>query len=464
MINAIIMASGFSRRMGRNKLMLLYNGKPLIDHVMDHVQGAGLSSVFLVSGNEEVLERGRLRNINTIYNGKADAGQSESVKAGILNSTECDAYMFFSGDQPLLDEETIRLLTGSFAENPGCIIVPAFRGRKGSPVIFPKRFREELLALSGDTGGREVIRNHPESVLLVEVSDSSMLLDIDTKEEYMELIELHPLKEDTVVVRGGGDIATGTIHRLHRCGYKVLVLETENPTAIRRRVSFCEAVYEGKAVVEGVTAKLISSLEDIRLCWEEGTIPVAVDPQGELIDILKPLAVVDAILAKRNLGTKRDMAPITIALGPGFEAGSDVDVVIETMRGHSLGRLIFEGSAIPDTGIPGEVAGHSEDRVIHSPADGIIKSAAGIGDAVSKGDIIAFIGTCEVRATIDGILRGMIRDKSSVFKGMKIADIDPRLDEKQNCFFISEKARNISGGVLEAILYLQNKEDKTCLQ
>ncbi|MBP1745156.1 MAG: hypothetical protein H6Q58_2134 [Firmicutes bacterium] len=464
MINAIIMASGFSRRMGRNKLLLLYNGKPLIDHVMDHVIGSGLSSVFLVSGNEDVLERGSLRNVSTIYNAKADAGQSESVKAGILNSPDCDAYMFFSGDQPLLDEETIRLLTESFSENPGLIIVPVFEGRKGAPVIFPKRFREELLALTGDTGGREIIRNHPGSVLLVEVRNSSMLLDIDTKEEYMELIESQPRNEDIVVVRGGGDIATGTIYKLRKCGYRVLVLETENPTAIRRKVSFCEAVYDGKAEVEGVTAKLVSSLEDISLCWEEGTVPVAVDPNGVLIGILKPLAVVDAILAKKNLGTKRDMAPITIALGPGFTAGSDVDVVIETMRGHSLGRLIFDGSAIPDTGIPGEIAGHSEDRVIKSPAAGIIEAAAGIGDTVSKGDVIARIGTCEVRATIDGILRGVIRDNSSVFKGMKIADIDPRLDEKPNCFFISEKARNIAGGVLEAILYLQNKEAKICLQ
>lgn len=464
MINAIIMASGFSRRMGRNKLMLLYNGKPLIDHVMDHVQGSGLSSLFLVSGNEEVLERGRQRNINTIFNSKADAGQSESVKAGILNSPECDAYMFFSGDQPLLDEETIRLLTESFAENPDLIIVPVFKGRKGAPVIFPKRFKEELLALSGDTGGREVISNHPGSVLLVDVKDNSMLLDIDTKEDYMELIELQPIHKDIVVVRGGGDIATGTIHKLYKCGFKVLVLETANPTAIRRSVSFCESVYDGRTVIEGVTAKLVRSQSEINECWEEGTIPVAVDPKGELISILKPLAVVDAILAKKNLGTKKDMAPITIALGPGFEAGSDVDVVIETMRGHSLGRLIFEGSAIPDTGIPGEIAGHSRDRVINSPAAGIIEAAAEIGDAVSKGDVIARIGTCSVRATIDGILRGIIRDNSSVFKGMKIADIDPRVDEKQNCFFISEKARNIAGGVLEAILYLQNKEDKTCLQ
>jgi xanthine dehydrogenase accessory factor len=212
-----------------------------------------------------------------------------------------------------------------------------------------------------------------------------------------------------------------------------------------------------------VTAKLVRSQSEISQCWEEGTVPVAIDPQGELISILKPLAVVDAILAKKNLGTKIGMAPITIGLGPGFAAGIDVDVVIETMRGHSLGRLIFEGSAIPDTGIPGDIAGHSGDRVIRSPHSGVIENVSEIGDTVSKGSVIALVDGTAVTASIDGILRGILRNNSKVSSGMKIADIDPRLSERPNCFFISEKARNIAGGVLEAILYLQNKEDTICL-
>lgn len=451
--------------MGRNKLLLLYRGKPLIDHVIDHVRGSGLTSVFLVSGSEEVLRRGRLKHIKTIYNGRADAGQSESVKAGVLSSTECSGYMFLAGDQPLLDEETIRLLADRFEENPDRIVVPVHEGRNGSPVIFPVKFREELLALAGDTGGREIIRAHPESVLRVEVKDNSMLLDIDTKEEYIALIETDKSRRETVVVRGGGDIASGTIHKLHNCGYNVLVLETAAPTAIRRSVSFCEAVYDGTASVEGVTARLANTPEEIVQCWSAGEVPVAVDPSGELIRHFRPLAVVDAILAKRNLGTTRSMAPITIGLGPGFTAGWDVDIVIETMRGHSLGRLILEGGAIPNTGVPGDIAGHSTDRVIHSPADGIIENEAEIGDSVKKGGIIASVSGIPVRATIDGLLRGIIRDRSRVCKGMKIADIDPRINERHNCFSISEKARNIAGGVLEAILYLENKkEDNLCLQ
>jgi len=464
MINAIIMASGFSRRMGRNKLLLMYRGKPMIDHVIDHVTGSGLKSVFLVSGSEDVLERGRLKHINTIFNGNADAGQSESVKAGILGSPESEGYMFFSGDQPLLDEDTIRLLVNRFEENPGSIIVPVYKGRNGSPVIFPRRFRAELLSLAGDTGGREVVKAHPGSVLKVEVSDGSMLLDIDTEEEYMNLMSIGRGHRETVIVRGGGDIASGTIHRLRNCGYNVLVLETEAPTAIRRAVSFCEAVYDGTAKVEGVTARLARTADDFRQCWADGEVPVAVDPAGDLIEEFRPLAVVDAILAKKNLGTNRAMAAITIGLGPGFTAGSDVDAVIETMRGHSLGRLIFEGSALPNTGVPGEIAGHDRDRVIHSPAGGTIENAASIGDSVKKGDIIARVSGDHVRASIDGILRGIIRDRSRVCTGMKIADIDPRIGERQNCFTISEKARNIAGGVLEAILVLQNKEEKTCLQ
>jgi xanthine dehydrogenase accessory factor len=461
MINAIIMASGFSRRMGRNKLLLTFGGKPIIDHVIDNVTGSGLTSVFLVSGSEAVLERGRLKHIKTIFNGNALAGQSESVKAGILGSPECGGYMFFAGDQPLLDQDTIRLLAKRFEKNPGSIIVPVFGGRNGSPVIFPRRFREELLCLEGDTGGREVVKAHPESVIKVEVKDGSMLLDIDTEEDYRQLgLSLR----ETVVVRGGGDIASGTIHKLSSCGYNVLVLEAESPSAIRRAVSFCEAVYEGTATVEGVTARLAGTPGEIRRCWADGEIPVAVDPDGNLIKEFRPLAVVDAVMAKKNLGTNRSMAPITIGLGPGFTAGADVDVVIETLRGHSLGKLIFEGSAAPNTGVPGDIAGHSADRVIHSPADGTIENSASIGDSVKKGDVIARVSGTEVRASIDGVLRGLIRDRSEVLKGMKIADIDPRIGERQNCFTISEKARNIAGGVLEAILHLKNKEGKTCLQ
>lgn len=262
---------------------------------------------------------------------------------------------------------------------------------------------------------------------------------------------------DFVIVRGGGDIATGTIQKLYRSGFKVLILEAEKPTSIRRTVCFSEAVYDGQATVEGTSAILVKNNEEILNAWENKLIPLVIDSEGNYIDIIKPYIVVDAILAKRNLGTNKNMAPITIALGPGFYAGKEVDVVIETMRGHNLGRLIFEGFAIENTGVPGEIGGHSKERVIHSPVSGKIKNIKTIGSIVLAGETIALIENIEVKATIPGVLRGIIRDGLFVNKGLKIADIDPRLAEIENYTTISDKARSIGGGVLEAILFLKSK-------
>ena len=262
--------------------------------------------------------------------------------------------------------------------------------------------------------------------------------------------------KDLIVVRGGGDLATGTIYKLKKRGFPVLILEVANPSAIRRNVSFCEAVYQGMQTVEDMTCYLAESLEHAQELLLEGKLVVLVDPMGESIPKWKPLAVIDAILAKKNLGTNKEMAPITVALGPGFTAGEDVDAVVETQRGHHLGRVIWEGSAAPNTGIPGIVGGYGKERVIHCPAKGILRNVKKITDTVSKGEVIAAVETEEgivpVEATLDGILRGLIRDGYPVRPGFKIADIDPRTEEYNNCFTISDKARCIAGGVLEAIL------------
>ncbi|SHK67456.1 selenium-dependent molybdenum cofactor biosynthesis protein YqeB [Hespellia stercorisuis] len=255
-----------------------------------------------------------------------------------------------------------------------------------------------------------------------------------------------------VVVRGGGDIATGTIHRLHRCGYRVLILECEKPTAIRRKVSFCEAVYDDTAEVEAVTCRRAADLEACEAIWQQGEIPLLVDAGGDVLRKLQPSAVIDAILAKKNLGTNRSMAPLTIALGPGFEAGKDVDYVVETMRGHKLGRIIEAGYAMANTGIPGDIKGYGRERVIHAPVTGIIRNVAEISDMVEKDQTLAYIGDTPVRATLTGVLRGIIRDGFEVKQGLKIADIDPRGSEQGNCFTISDKARCIAGGVLEILL------------
>lgn len=267
--------------------------------------------------------------------------------------------------------------------------------------------------------------------------------------------------KDLIVVRGGGDIATGTIMKLHNCGFPVLVLEIANPSAIRRNVSFCEAVYQGTQTVEDVTCHLAENIEQALAFLEAGKLTMLIDPEGQCLPRLQPFALVDGILAKKNLGTTRSMAPITVALGPGFTAGADVDAVIETQRGHRLGRVIYAGSAAPNTGIPGKIAGFDKERVIHSPAAGRLRNAASITDTVEKGQVIAVIETEEgevpVHATLDGLLRGLIRDGYPVTKGFKIADIDPRADEYSNCFTVSDKARCIAGGALEAILHLKKE-------
>ena len=258
-----------------------------------------------------------------------------------------------------------------------------------------------------------------------------------------------------VVVRGGGDLATGSIHKLWSAGFKVLVLEAKHPAAIRRQVSLSEAVYEGSATVEGLTARLITDLSQMEEVWAAGEVPMLVDPEANCLEAVKPAALVDAIIAKYNVGTRRDMAPMTIALGPGFVAGEDVDVVIETARGHKLGRVIKEGGAKPNSGIPGIIGGYGRERVMHSPAKGVLRNVHAIGDIVEAGTEIAYIeaeeGHVPVLATISGIIRGLIRDGYPVTKGFKIADIDPRREELENCWLISDKARCIAGSVLEQV-------------
>ena len=276
------------------------------------------------------------------------------------------------------------------------------------------------------------------------------------------------MKSSWIIVRGGGDLATGTIHRLWSCGFKVLVLETKMPAAIRRQVSVCEAVYDGEAVVEGMKAIRIFSWEQAEKIIESGAVPVLVDPEGASIDMLHPRVVVDAILAKRNLGTHRKMAPLTIGLGPGFCGGKDVDVVIETKRGHNLGRVIYSGMAAPNTGIPGMVGGYAKERVLHAPVEGTFKGYAGIGDIVEAGAPVAAVigndGTATpLTAAFSGIVRGLLRDGYPVTKGFKVADIDPRKEELANCFTISDKARCIAGSVLEVVVRecIKNPKQKT---
>lgn len=256
--------------------------------------------------------------------------------------------------------------------------------------------------------------------------------------------------DNLIIVRGAGDLATATIIRLHNSGFHVIALEVEKPTVIRRTVSFAQAMFDGFAVVEGVKAVRCEA-SDVMAVLNQGMIPVVADPSGQLIGLLTPTVVVDAIIAKRNLGTSRDMAPFTVALGPGFVAGKDVNCVVETARGHHLARLIYDGTAAPNTGIPGSIEGFTTERVIHSPCSGKFKGAVSIGDIVKKGDVIAHVGETPVYASLDGMVRGLLQDDLEVPERFKIADIDPR-GEKADYHTCSDKARALSGAVLEAVM------------
>ena len=254
-----------------------------------------------------------------------------------------------------------------------------------------------------------------------------------------------------VVIRGAGDIATGIALRLYRCGFRLVLCEVSQPTDIRRTVCFAEAVRLGRTTVEGVEARR-ADLEEVPELLEDGIIPVLVDPAAACVPALGPGAVVDAILAKRNLGTTRDMAPVVVGVGPGFTAGVDCHGVVETKRGHDLGRLILEGSAIPNTGVPGDIGGYTEERIIRAPADGLFEPLAAIGDRVEEGAPVARVAGAMVCARLTGVVRGMLPAGLAVKQGMKAGDIDPRC-EARHCFTVSDKARAIGGGVLEGLLY-----------
>jgi xanthine dehydrogenase accessory factor len=274
---------------------------------------------------------------------------------------------------------------------------------------------------------------------------------------------LSETKSGLVLVRGAGDLATGVILRLSRSGFSVAALEAAAPTAIRRTVAFSEAVYEGEARVEGRLARLAISPGEAKKLALSGIVSVLVDPRCESLPELEPMALVDAIMAKRNLGTSSGMAGIVVALGPGFEAPRDAHAVIETNRGHYLGRVIREGGAEPDTGVPGVIGGRGSERVVHAPVAGVVEALHAIGDAVTAGEPILALrapdGTRTVVASpLDGILRGLIRAGIEARAGLKIADVDPR-GEKAHCFSASDKARAVAGGVLEAILELGGRPD-----
>ncbi len=259
-----------------------------------------------------------------------------------------------------------------------------------------------------------------------------------------------------VVIRGAGDIATGIALRLYNTGFSIIMTEIARPTMIRCSVSLGQCVYQDAHQVEGISARKAQDLNHALALLEQGHIPVLKDENLQQVARLQPRYVIDAILAKRNLNFHRDLAPITIALGPGFSAGIECDAVIETNRGHHLGRIIYQGSTQDNTGVPGNIAGFSHQRVIRAPCAGMMHSQSHIGDLVEQGQVIAHIGNTPVVAPLSGMVRGLLNNDIEVSKDFKIGDIDPRGDDA-DFTTVSDKARAIAGSVLEAMLHLQHR-------
>ena len=254
-----------------------------------------------------------------------------------------------------------------------------------------------------------------------------------------------------VVIKGAGDLASGIAVRLKHCGFSIVMTDLEKPTSIRRTVCFSEAIKEGTYRVEDVTARLAASVDEIPNILAQGEIAVLVDPKAECVAALQPDAVVDAIIAKKNLGTTMGDAPIVVGVGPGFSAGTDCHLVVETQRGHNLGRVITHGPAAPNSGIPGNISGFTTERILRAPTDGTFTEIHHIGDTVEKGEIVATVDGEPIIAAIKGTIRGLLPTGTIVPKGMKSGDIDPRC-VFENCYTVSDKARAVGGGVLEAIL------------
>ncbi len=262
-----------------------------------------------------------------------------------------------------------------------------------------------------------------------------------------------------ILIKGAGDLGTGVAWRLYQSGFPVIITELAQPLVVRRAVAFASAAFDGASTVQGVTARRAGSFEEAERWLQAGTIPLLVDPETRARDHFRPSVLIDAVIAKRNTGTRLTDATLVVALGPGFTPGMDCHAVIETNRGHNLGRVLWDRPAEPNTGVPGEIGGRGAERVLRAPCDGVLKGIMQIGDRAKTGDVIALVGEGKVLAPFDGILRGLVHDGLTVKSGMKVGDVDPRA-AREACFTISDKALAIGGGALEAILsWMRTRKD-----
>jgi len=258
-----------------------------------------------------------------------------------------------------------------------------------------------------------------------------------------------------ILIRGAGEVASAIAHKLGASNFKVCLTDIAKPLAVSRGVSFCEVMYDGEKTIEGVTAKLISSADEIEKTWQEGKIAVLIDPEARVKDSLEPDVLIDAIMAKKNLGTKITDAPLVIGLGIGFRTGRDAHMIVETSNSENMGKVLYEGEAEPNNGIPVEIGGLTEERVLRHPSGGVFKQVKQMGDMVKAGDSVGTVNGSPVNARIDGVVRALIRDNTDVAPMIKLGEIDPR-GEAWMCYAIRPRMRTIAGGVLEAMLHRIN--------
>jgi xanthine dehydrogenase accessory factor len=451
-VDAVLLAAGSATRMGADKLALDWRGRSLFERALTPLlEAPSIGEVIAVvrPGWEPPI---RPDGVRFVLNPDHATGMASSLLAGVgALDPAADAFVVALGDMPELSPALIDALVVAFEESDRPILVPVLGGHRGHPVVFDRTCAAMLAGLSGDRGARGLLRDRPELVHEHPVEHRGVLLDVDQPDDLPRGAPGAPL-DPKILVKGAGEQASGTAHRLVRAGFRVAMTETAAPAAVRRAVSFCQAVFDGATEVEGVRARLWSLDDAGRLDTHDWAhVPVFVDPDGRLIPLWRPDVVIDARLLKRNLDNRLEHAPLVIGLGPGLVAGRDVHVVVETNRGHDLGRLIRDGAAAADTGVPGTIGGEGARRVLRAPRDGVVEGVRRIGDRVVAGDLVARVDGAPVTSALHGVVRGLVHPDVAVRAGQKLGDVDPR-GEPGHCDTLSDKTRTISGAVLEAVL------------
>jgi len=443
LILGVLLAAGASRRMGSDKLGLPWRGSTVLSATLGRWQAVKeLGEILLVRRRDDPSER--WPGVRVLVNAGADEGMGSSLRlAAQALPPATEAVVVGLADMPEVTPQTISALIAAWRPlGPSGIVAPRCKGERGHPVVLGRDHFPALRALTGDRGARTVLKERASDLRLVDVEDPGVLIDLDRPSD----LERLPTR---VLILGAGEHASSTAHRLFRAGFDTAMTEVGQPLAVRRKVAFCSAVWDGETVVEGVKGRL----------WKLGqTLPakldhvaVFVDPEAALVGSGHPDVVVDARRLKQPGATWGGQAPLVISLGPGAVCGREAHVVIETNRGHDLGRVLEQGSAAPDTGIPGPIGGYAAERVLRAPRAGPVRGVRAIGDLLEADEVVVYVGEAPVRTQIAGVLRGVLHDGVAATPGLKLADVDPR-GEVGACFTISDKSRAISGGVLEAIL------------